>query len=180
MNLNVIRRAFAGIGAGLLTLAFATTTPADASTPPAPAHVAYDCAHHGHRGDPAYDRACLTTGTRAQAAALWYSTPEGSRRTHDDMNTRRSICANAPRHGGVRAWATELVTDMTYDTYRNNKAMNAWVADTAQGDCLRMGYNDPVSGLASVNLRTLPHKHGCWVEVYYLGSKINTEVLCKG
>lgn len=138
-----------------------------------------DVCKTGFRGNPAYDRKCLRTGTVRDAATLWFGTPVGSaQHMRDDDTTRRNLCAFAYRHGGVRAAAIDMVTDLTYDSYRNNRQVNNWVADMAQGDCLRLGYADPVSGLASVNLKQLP-KGDCWYEVSYLGRKINIEPLCR-
>lgn len=118
-----------------------------AGAAPALSTTAHHAASHrsvcdtGQRGQKAYDRLCLHTGTVGDAAWLWYSTPEGHKgHVHDDYMTRRSICTYAPRHGGVKAAAVELVTDMTYDSYRNNKAVNAWVASVAVTNCREMGY----------------------------------------
>lgn len=137
----------------------------------------------GFRGQPAYDRQCLKTGTPGQAAALWFDTAEGKRgHEHDSMETRRDVCRFAARHGGVRKEAAEMVNDMAYDAYRNHKAVIGWFADAAQGDCLRLGYADAESGRVPVNLHALP-KGDCWFEVSYLDhkhTKINTEALCKG
>lgn len=151
------RYMFAGITAGMVAL-FAATGPADGAVSP------------------------TRTGTFADAARLWYSTPVGKRgHVRDDFTTRRSICKFADRHGGVRAQAVELVTDMTYDNYRNARQVNAWVATIAQGDCLRLGYADGVSGLVPVNLHHLP-KGECWYEVSYYGKprRVFIEPLCKG
>lgn len=174
---SVKRYAFAGITAGLVALFTATTPAASGAT----GHTKSVC-QTGTRGQAAYDRLCLHTGTRADAAKLWYSTPEGKKgKETDDFQTRRSICRYSGAIG-VRAQAIDLVTDMTYDNFRNDHKVNAWVADLAQGDCLRMGYSDPVSGLVSVDLKRLPHRDSCWIEVYYLGhgKKIKIEMLCKG
>lgn len=95
----------------------------------------------GYRGDPAYDRACLTTGVVGDAGALWYSTPKGTKgKEVDDAMNRRSICKYAYRHGGIKRAATELVTDLTYDAYTNHKQVNAWVVSNARVDCKTMGY----------------------------------------
>lgn len=95
----------------------------------------------GFRGQPAYDRECLTRGTVGDAGALWYSTPKGKKGSErDDMSTRRSVCKYAHRHGGIKRTATELVTDLTYDSYRNHKQVNGWVVSMARVDCAAMGY----------------------------------------
>lgn len=127
-----IAAAFAGIAVGM-TVLFAPT--ASASAPKSVCDT-------GHRGQPAYDRACLRTGTAGDAALLWFvSMPEGRKgKERDGVMTRRSICKYAPRHGGLKAWATDAVFDVTYDSYRNNKAVNGWVVDIARADCKRMGY----------------------------------------
>lgn len=172
--------ATAGLTAGVVAWFFATTP--EVMLPSAASTTAHSVCDTGHRGQPDYDAQCLRTGTPA-AAAWWFSTPEGKRgHERDDMTTRRGICKFAYRHGGVRREAAELVNDMSYDTYRNYKQVNGWVADAAQGDCLRLGYNDPTSGLVAVNLHHLP-KGDCWYEVSYANrkhTKINIEPLCKG
>lgn len=95
----------------------------------------------GFRGDPAYDRACLTKGVVGDAGALWYSTPKGIKGEEvDDAMNRRSICKYAYRHGGIKRAATELVTDLTYDAYVNHKQVDAWVVSNARVDCKAMGY----------------------------------------
>jgi hypothetical protein len=163
----------AGVVAGLAVV-FAPVSHAATST----VTTVNDVCKTGFRGQPAYDKKCLRTGTVGDAAKLWYGTPVGSTHVRDDDMTRRNLCAFAYRHGGVRAAAVDMVTDMTYDTYRNNRQVNVWVADMAQGDCLRLGYADQVSGLVSVSLKSLPHA-GCWYEVYYFERKVIVEPLCQ-
>lgn len=158
------RFAFAGITTGMVAL-FTATTPAHSVPAPAAAHKSV--CDTGYRGQKEYDSKCLRTGTIGDAAKVWAS-----------VNDRLTVC----KTGNVRREAVELVTDVTYDRFRNNKKVNGWVADQAQGECLRLGYADPVSGLVPVNLRALP-KGECWVEVSYANrahTKINRETLCKG
>ncbi len=159
--------AFAGITAGLVAL-FSTLTP-------------------GAQAAPDSARSSLPVGNYGDAASFWASFPVGKPgHLKDDDSTRRAVCNFASRHGGVRAEAVELSTDVMYDNFRNYKQLTGWVADLAQGDCLRLGYSDLVSGMAPVNLRTeLPKVKGkCWVEVYYLGKGknkiINKEPICAG
>lgn len=95
----------------------------------------------GYRGQPAYDKACLTDGVEGDAGLLWYSTPEGRKGSEgDDWMDRRSICKFAHRHGGIKRAAVELVTDLTYDAYRNHKQVDRWVISMAVVDCRHMGY----------------------------------------
>lgn len=139
MHMINIRRAFAGITLGMIALFTATTPGAQAATP-APHTVATVCTT-GFRGQPAYDKACLTHGTPHTAARLWNSVPEGKPgRRHDDMTSQRNICAYAAHHGGIMAWARELVGDMTYDSYRNNEEVNRWVGQDATLTCAQLGY----------------------------------------
>jgi hypothetical protein len=155
-----IAAAFAGITAGLVTIFGAVSPGASA----APASVCQT----GHRGQPAYDRACLHTGKEADGGAAWVSIGKDS---------RRAVC----KGGNVRAKAIDAVTDVTYDRYRNYKQVSGWAADMAQGECLRKGYADAVSGLSATNLHKLP-KGTCWVETYYVNHKraIQRETICKG
>lgn len=174
-----LKVAFGGISAGMVALFFATTP---AASFPSAQHGKSVC-ETGYRGQKLYDALCLRHGTPGDAAKLWFDTPEGKPgHLRDDFTTRRAICAYADRHGGVRAQGKELVNDMAYDTYTNYKQVIRWVQDTAQGDCLRMGYADAASGLVSVNLHNLPGRD-CWYEVSYLDRKhtrVNVEPLCKG
>jgi hypothetical protein len=104
-------------------------------------HVTDGVCRKGQRDHGDYNRLCLHTGTPKTARGLWFSTPEGTKgRERDDDMTRRSICKFASRHGGITAAAVDLVTDMTYDNYRNNRQVNRWVAQDARLDCTQMGY----------------------------------------
>lgn len=185
MHMINIRRAFAGIGAGLLTLVTATTGSAHATTthphtvsprvtvdlrdlphgncwyeiswlnkhhtavnveplcaptPPRHHHMASICTT-GYRGQTAYDKHCLTTGTPHNAAHLWNAVPQGKHgHERDDYTTQRNICRHALQHGGITNAARELVGDMTYDTYRNNEQVNRWVGQNAALTCTQLGY----------------------------------------
>jgi hypothetical protein len=161
------KRIFAAITATLVA-AFGLTAVAESTDVQPAAAVTSVCAT-GFRGQPAYDRLCLKKGTRATGAALWFAL---------DAASKRDVC----RAGNVRKMAADALNDVAYDRYRNHGTVLAGVSDAAQGDCLRLGYADAVSGRAAVNLHTLP-KGDCWVEMSYLNRKhikINSEVLCKG
>lgn len=127
---------FAGLTALFFAMAHLLGAPsAEAVTAPA------SVCETGYRGQAEYDRLCLTTGTVGDAGALWYSVPKGKKGSErDDMSTRRSVCKFAPRYGGIKNTVTELVTDMTYDNYRNHKQVNRWVVSMATVDCRNMGY----------------------------------------
>lgn len=162
------KRILAGITAATIGLFAYIGSPATSGQPLELAGASSSVCATGFRGQPAYDRRCLTTGTRATGAALWFGTPTA---------TRRDVC----RGGNVRTMAAETLNDVAYDRYRNHTVVLAGVSDAAQGDCLRLGYADPVSGLVAVNLRSLP-KGDCWAEVSYADrkhTKIDTEILCK-
>lgn len=108
---------------------------------PGPAASAADVCRTGHRGQPAYDKACLRTGTPDHAAELWFSTPVGRRGAErDDFTTRRGICKFAPRHGGIRRHAPQLAYDVVYDTFRNHRQVNRWLAQDAALNCRQLGY----------------------------------------
>jgi hypothetical protein len=133
---------FTGITAVFFAVAYLLGVPSADAAPADTTRPAYNCEEEGYRGQPEYDRNCLTTGVVGDAGALWYSVPEGRKgRESDDMVNRRSICKYAHRHGGIKRAATELVTDMTYDSYVNHRHVNAWVVSMARVDCTRMGYN---------------------------------------
>jgi hypothetical protein len=130
---KIIATAFAGTIAGLALL-FAPTAQG------APTHTASVC-DTGYRGQKAYDKACLTHGTVGDAAHLWYVTPAGRKGSeHDDAMNRRSVCKFAYLHGGLAADVRDLMTDVTYDSYRNDRQVRSWIVDIAKVDCRSMGY----------------------------------------
>lgn len=132
----MVKRMFAGILAALVL--FVVPTSAGAAVR---AGGGKSVCETGSRGDKAYDKYCLTTGTVWDAARFWFTTPEGRKgRERDDYDTRRSVCKFAGRHGGLRGTVSEMVNDMYYDTYRNNKQMTGWTVSAARQDCKRMGY----------------------------------------
>lgn len=135
-----IGRAFAVITIGLAAL-FTTLSPGATAAPPTShPHMASVCAT-GYRGQPAYDRACLTTGTPRNAAHLWDHVPTGTKgHEHDRADTQRGICKYGHRHGGVAAWVRDTVGDLTYDRYRNNTAVDRWTAQDAVLTCAQLGY----------------------------------------
>lgn len=147
MHMMNIRRAFTGTLPVLLTLIMATTPTAQAAphhtAAPHP-HMATICdsgPHGGHRGQPAYDHACLTTGTTKDASHLWDRVDLGKRgQEHDNDMTQRGLCKYAARHGGIMASAADLVADMTYDNYRNNDQVDRWVGQDATLTCAQLGY----------------------------------------
>lgn len=123
--------AFAGITAAMVALFAPTAT----------ATSARSICETGFRGQPAYDRECLSTGVVGEAGALWYGFPKGVKgKERDDSATRRGVCKYAHRHGGIKRAAVELVTDLTYDSYRNHKQVDRWVISMAVIDCHVMGY----------------------------------------
>lgn len=121
-----IRRAFTGIGAGLVLLFTATST-ADATPATTTPHSKSVCTT-GFRGQPAYDRLCLTTGDLGDAAYEWYAPYNRSE--------RRAQCRMAVRLG-YRAMVTETRGDVLSDTYRNDHAMVRMVAVVARAECAR-------------------------------------------
>ena len=123
--------------AGLAAL-FGFNPPADAATPRT---AAASVCETGHRGQPAYDRKCLRSGTFKIAAMMWLSIPEGAKgRESDGAYNRRSVCKFAGRYGGTRTAVRELLTDVTYDSIRNWGQSLTWSADTAVIDCTSLGY----------------------------------------
>lgn len=123
MHMISIRRAFAGIGAGIALL-FTPTTAADAT----PLHSACN----GFRDQPAYDRHCLTRGDQADAAVLWYTTYPAS--------DRRAQCHQALKNGGMVAVVTETRGDLIFDAYRNDRQMTRWVARMGVAECVSLGF----------------------------------------
>lgn len=127
MHMIGIRRAFAGIGAGLLILLTATTqTNATPHTP-----MASVCAT-GFRGQPAYDRHCLTRGDHADAAVQWYTTYS----TAD----RRAQCQRAWSTGDMVSVVADTRGDMISDAYRNDRQVIRWVARMGVAECVARGF----------------------------------------
>lgn len=119
-----IRRAFAGIG-GLVLLFTATSTAG--ATPAAPRGEHPACAS-GFRGQPAYDRHCLTVGGFGDAAYEWYAPYR--------RGERRVQCRMAKRVG-YRAMVIETRGDVLGDTYRNDRAMVRLVVAVGRAECAR-------------------------------------------
>jgi hypothetical protein len=126
MNLMGIRRAFTGIGAALVVL-FAPSTAADAA--PAPTHRPSIC-DTGFRGQPAYDRACLTVGDYTDAKREW--------RTGYTPAQRKAQCRTALRTS-MPSLVTETRGDVIFDRYRNRRAMITLTAWAGAAECYRIG-----------------------------------------
>lgn len=142
--INMLRRIGTALVSATLIAAtggiYSQASSAPLASHPAPHKPAHICTT-GHRGQPAYDRACLTTATPKTAARLWATVPETSKsRAHDDMTTQRNICTYGHRHGGAAAWAADMVNDMAYDTYRNYAQVTRWVGQDAALTCAQLGY----------------------------------------
>lgn len=120
--MRAIRTAFAGIIAGLITLA----TPGQALPAPAPETQPTVCAT-GFRGQPDYDRLCLVTGTRATARELWYGQPA----------PRRALQCRDALGTGMRSVVHNALGDVISDTYRNDRQTESRVAAVGIAECLR-------------------------------------------
>lgn len=132
-----VKQAFAGIIAGMIVLfgasGGASAAPVTKSTP--------SVCKTGHRGMPAYDRACLRSGTFRDGAALWLNLPAGSK-GHESREAfnRRSLCKYAHEFGGIRNVAREANNDVAYDRFSNYHTVLNWSASVAVLDCTSMGY----------------------------------------
>jgi hypothetical protein len=136
MRMISIGRAFAGITLGMITLFTATTPGAQASTPTAHHPVASVC-DTGYRGQPAYDRACLSTATMASSVATWYAGTDSAHPLTPDQ--RRALCRQAKRHG-MASVVHETYGDVLYDTYANNRQAERWTTAVGRGECWALGY----------------------------------------
>ena len=85
----------------------------------------------GYRGQPAYDRKCLKTGTFRDGAMLWLDT---------DRRERREICKTAKRYGGILPAVRETFNDVAYDSYRNHEIVLTYAGLVAKIDCRSLGY----------------------------------------
>lgn len=127
-----VRNAFAGVLAGFVAM-FALGGSADAAPAvksPGKA-VAKSICETGYRGQPAYDRRCLKTGTFRDGAMMWLET---------DRRDRREICKTAKRFGGILPAVRETFNDVAYDAYRNHKIVLMYAGLVAKIDCRSMGY----------------------------------------
>lgn len=141
MHMISIRRAFAGIGTGLLTLLCATTPNAQATTAAPRPLMATHCPT-GQQGTGDRTGLCLTTGTPRDAANLWHTFPLGTKgHERDDSSTQRGICRYAYHHAGIAADVTDLTTDITYDHYANWNQVATWTAQLATLTCAQDGYH---------------------------------------
>lgn len=134
MHMKSIRRAFAGIGAGLITLLFTTTPAADAATHHTTTATASargsDICTTGFRGQPAYDRACLTVGNYLDARREW--------RTGYTAKERRAQCRTALTTG-MHTVVIETRGDVIRDTYVNDKVMIRMTEWAGAAECFRIG-----------------------------------------
>ncbi len=119
---HMIRRALTGVTlTALLTAAF--NLPADAA--PAPQARTSVC-ETGFRGQPAYDRACLVTGTYRDAQREW-------KRGYTPAQ-RKQQCRTA-LHTGMPALVTETRGDVIGDRYRNDRRMRQLTARAGAVEC---------------------------------------------
>lgn len=127
--------------AGLLAL-FAPMGAADAAPMvKSSGKAAKSVCETGYRGQPAYDRKCLKTGTFRDGAMLWLDLPAGKKgRESRDMENRRSVCKYAKNYGGIVPTVRELFNDVAYDAYRNHKIVLTYAGLVAKIDCRSMGY----------------------------------------
>lgn len=134
---NMIRTAFTGALLSMLTL-FGISTGADAAVP---LKAGKSVCKTGFRGQPAYDRLCLKTGTARDGLRLWLGMPLG-KKGHEtrDLSDRRSVCKyGAKMYGSVGAAVREINHDMAYDRFRNHNTVLGYAGAIATADCISMG-----------------------------------------
>lgn len=122
--MSMIRTMFAGMLAGLIALF--TFTPGAEATPKA---LTASVCETGFRGQPAYDRMCLTRGDYFDAMRMWengYSRAE-----------RKAQCRTALRVG-MPAVVRETRGDVLFDTYRNYRGMIRLTAWAGAAECFRI------------------------------------------
>lgn len=127
-----IRGAFAGVLAALLMLLGISGTAQAADKRPAVRSVC----ETGFRGQPAYDKKCLTHGTPRDGAALWLRDGDGNRVSKAE---RRSMCRDARNVGGIRPAVRDWFFDVAYDNYRNHAAVLRYAGTAAYLDCRALG-----------------------------------------
>lgn len=123
-----MRAAFAGVLAGMIAL-FTFTGSAEAA--PAPVRSVASVCETGGRESAEYRRKCMTLGTVADAAGLWYGMPRAE---------RRQVCATAHQFGGIRPAVREVFFDVAYDNYLRHTYVLRWAGTFAAHDCRAMGY----------------------------------------
>lgn len=136
MHMISIRRAFAGISAGLLTLLLTPAPNAHATPHPMASHCPL-----GQQGTGDRTGLCLTNGTPRDAANLWHTFPQGTKGHERDDTDQRGICRYAYRHGGIAPAVTDLTTDEAYDHYANWSEVTTWTAQLATLTCAQDGYH---------------------------------------
>lgn len=122
-----IKGAFAGVLAGMILL-FGITGTADAATT---VKAGQSICETGGRESAEYRRKCMTRGTVADAARLWYGMPRAE---------RRQLCATAREFGGIRSAAREAFFDVAYDSFLRHEYVLLWAGLLATRDCRVMGY----------------------------------------
>lgn len=127
-----IRSVFAGVLAALLMVLGISGTAAAVDRRPAVRSVC----ETGFRGQPAYDRQCLTHGTYRDGAALWLRDGDGNRVSKAE---RRSMCRDARNVGGIRSAVRDWFFDVAYDHYRNHTAVLKYAGAVAHADCRALG-----------------------------------------
>lgn len=117
-----IRRALAGTTTAIALL----LTPATAQATPTPTTPEHPICATGYRGNPDYDRHCLSTGNQNDARHEW--------RTGYTPTERRKQCRTA-LHTGMVFLVNETRGDVLYDTYRNDRAMVRLTAWAGAEEC---------------------------------------------
>lgn len=142
MHMISIRRAFAGIGTGLLTLLLTPIPGADAAPnhPAAPRPLMASHCPTGQQRTGDRTGLCLTNGTPRDAAHLWNTFPQGTKGHERDDTDQRGICRYAYRHGGIAAAVADLTTDESYDHYANWSEVTTWAGQLATLTCAQDGY----------------------------------------
>jgi hypothetical protein len=85
----------------------------------------------GFTGDPAYDRECLTRGTREDAAVAWYV---------GYTDGQRNVDCRAAKRQGMVAVVRETRGDVLTDNFRNGQQMIEWTARMGTADCQARGF----------------------------------------
>lgn len=134
--MNKIRKALA---LTLATLALMLGTAGSAGARPAgPAVVksVKSVCETGNRGQAAYNRLCLRTGTAADGVNLWYRDFDGRRISAAD---RREFCRYATETGNTYRGIFDGLYDVAYDSFRNHRSVLRVAALVGVEDCRTLG-----------------------------------------
>lgn len=134
--MNKIRKSIA-LALAILALMLGTAGSAGARPAgPAVAKSVKSVCETGSRGQAAYNRLCLRTGTVRDGVNLWYRDFDGRLISKAD---RRDFCRYATETGNTYAGIYDGLYDVAYDSFRNHRSVLRVTALVGVMDCRTLG-----------------------------------------